>query len=622
MPSGCRRAERAHQAAIVERHVLTAPFGGVVSRRMGDLGEWVGPDTPILELVQTDRLWLDVRVPQGYFGRVSRDSEVRVRLDAIAGEPLRARVAEVVPVSDPDARTFPARIALPNPEGRMTPGMSGRATLRIGTGRSGVVVPRDALIRYPDGREFPHGTDVEAGQLYSDIAVGVSASILASMLVAVTLVPTAAANLAIPARGPIGEVRRGVAAAATAAVGWLVATWLRRAVTIVAIGLASAGILWGLAPAAEYLPPGEEPKIFARMHAPPGCNLDTVAAIGHRIQDRFLPHLEDDPRSYAGGEDEVPPLAYLLVIIDASRVLIIAEPKLPEHADELMAAMRREYERNPGMRSFVTRSSIITSNQGTTRSVDLDISGPDLASVYAAATAAYRRAEEVFDDPSIQADPPTLSLSQPLVEVRPDWDRAAELGMDTADIGFTVAALTDGAFVDEFFLADDKIDVYLYGEGGPDAPLGRLAELPIHTPDGAVVPLSSIARVTETVDTSTIRRVDGRRTVTLSVIPPETIALETGVGIVREQVLGHLRDTGAIPAAVGVGISGASDQLDATREALSGNYAVALVLVYLVMVAIFTHWGYPLLIMTAIPLGVAGGFGGLWIMNEVGALRP
>jgi hypothetical protein len=58
----------------------------------------------------------------------------------------------VVPISDPSARTFLVRAWLDNAEGRMTPGMSARASLRIGTGREGVVVPRDAIIRYPDGR--------------------------------------------------------------------------------------------------------------------------------------------------------------------------------------------------------------------------------------------------------------------------------------------------------------------------------------------------------------------------------------------------------------------------------------------------------------------------------------
>jgi len=119
-----------------------------------------------------------------------------------------------------------------------------------------------------------------------------------------------------------------------------------------------------------------------------------------------------------------------------------------------------------------------------------------------------------------------------------------------------------------------------------------------------------------------VRRIYVHRTVTLSIIPPESVALETGVDIVREDVLEHLRSSGAIPSSVSVDISGASDQLVATQQALIANYLVALILVYLVMVAIFTHWGFPLLIMTTIPLGVAGGIAGLALMNLVGASLP
>lgn len=147
-----RRAEHALQAALVERHTLAAPFAGVIGRRMGELGEWLQPDTPVLELVRVDHLRLDLRVPQGYFGRIGRDTGVRVRLDAMPERHIDARIATIVPVTDPEARTFLARVDIANPGDRMTPGMSARATLRIDTGRTGVVVPRDALIRYPDGR--------------------------------------------------------------------------------------------------------------------------------------------------------------------------------------------------------------------------------------------------------------------------------------------------------------------------------------------------------------------------------------------------------------------------------------------------------------------------------------
>ena len=464
----------------------------------------------------------------------------------------------------------------------------------------------------------------EAGQLYGDIAVGVSATILVSMLVAITVVPTAAANFALPDRGGDAAARnpttRGMGSL-LAMSEWLIASRLRRyAVMLLTVG-ASAGIITGLTPPAEYLPPGEEPKVFGRMSAPPGYNLATMREIGYDVQDYFLPYLGDEPEKFARGESKVPALDYLIISIRAGGLFLISEPKDKGQVDALMDAIDAKYSEYAGMRSFTTRGSIITSNDGGTRSINLDISGPELEPIYAAATAAYNRAREVFGNPRIQANPATLSLSQPLIEIHPDWDRAAELGMNTGDIGFTVAALTDGAFVDEFFLSDDKIDMYLYSSAGAGASPESLTDMPVYT-RGGVVPLSSIASVVETVDTSTVRRVDGRRTVTLSIIPPPSVALETGVGIVREDVLRYLRDNGEIPASVTVDISGASDQLEATRKSLTGNYIVALILVYLVMVAIFTHWGYPLLIMTTIPLGVAGGIAGLALMNAVGALLP
>ncbi len=463
----------------------------------------------------------------------------------------------------------------------------------------------------------------EAGQLYGDIAIGVSATILVSMLVAITVVPTAAANFAL--RDVDGGAGANPARAGgrriLAAIDWLIATPLRRVAVMLATASLSAAIILTLTPPAEYLPPGEEPKVFGRMNAPPGYNLATMREIGYDVQDYFLQFLDDDPAQFARGETRVPALDYLIISIRASGLFLISEPKDKSQTDALMDAIDAKYAEYAGMRSFTTRGSIITSNDGGTRSINLDISGPELEPIYAAATTAYNRAREVFGNPRIQANPATLSLSQPLIEIHPDWERAAELGMTASDIGFTVAALTDGAFVDEFFLADDKIDMYVFSDEGPDAAPRALLDLPIYTRSG-VLPLSSIASVVETVDTSTVRRIDGRRTVTLSIIPPPTVALETGVEIVRQDVLGYLRDSGAIPASVSVEISGASDALDATRQALWGNYLVALILVYLVMVAIFTHWGFPLLIMTTIPLGVAGGIAGLALLNAAGAALP
>jgi multidrug efflux pump subunit AcrB len=463
----------------------------------------------------------------------------------------------------------------------------------------------------------------EAGQLYSDIAIAISASILTSMLVAIAVIPTATARLDFSTdKLHVDGQRHDLHQRVSERIDRLIAGPRQRIAIIAAVALLSVGIFVLLTPPAEYLPEGEEPKAFASLTSPPGYNLETMVEIGNELQDYFLQFLRHDPEQFDDGETEVPALKYVNMSIEAQRIRIITQPKDPVHIKPVMEALQSKYREYPAMRGFVTRGSIITSNSGGTRSINLDISGPDLSDIYDAALSAYRRAEEVFDSPRLRADPSTLSLSQPLIEVEPNWARASEVGMNTQDFGYTIAALTDGAFVDEFYLDDDKIDIYLYSKAGRDASLDSLNQIAVYTPIGAVVPLSSIARIEETVDTNIIRRLNSQRTVTLNIIPPDRVALETGLDIVKRDLVNHLRETGAVPSSINMTISGASDQLQATQEALAANYVVAIIIIYLLLVAIFTHWGYPLLVMTTIPLGVAGGILGLWLFNLGGAWLP
>ncbi len=121
-------------------------------------------------------------------------------------------------------------------------------------------------------------------------------------------------------------------------------------------------------------------------------------------------------------------------------------------------------------------------------------------------------------------------------------------------------------------------------------------------------------------DSDTLRRVDGRRTVTLYIIPPRSVALETAVDRVRQQLVPALQRQGAIAPGVMLDISGASDQLDETKAALSSNFLIAVVLIYLLLVAIFSHWGYPLFILATVPLGLAGALVGLVGINGISGL--
>lgn len=463
----------------------------------------------------------------------------------------------------------------------------------------------------------------EAGQLYSDVAVAVSASILASMAVALIVVPAACARLRFRERTDDALGGHGAKDRLLRGISWIIDTPRRRWTCLLSVVGSTILAIVLLTPPAEYLPEGEEPKLFARMIAPPGYSLTEMKATAKEIEAQFLPSvvdLEDAGRTVA--DPAIPPLAYFNMIVQPQFLVVISEPEDPARIDELMAVMTDRFSGHPGMRAFAARGSIISSNDGGTRSVNVDVSGPDLAAIYDVAERVYRRARDVVPGVQVNSDPPSLTLGQPLVEIRPRWDRAAELGLSATDLGYAFSALTDGAYVDEFLLEDDKIDVFLYGAPDAVSSLDRIGDLPVYSPGQSVVPIRAIADVVETVGSSSTRRLNGERTITLNVIAPRSIPLETAVGIVERDVVGHLRETGQIPAGVTADLSGASDQLDATREALSGNFVVALVLSYLLLVVIFTHWGYPLLIMLNVPLGIAGGIVGLWLLNAVGGLLP
>ena len=462
----------------------------------------------------------------------------------------------------------------------------------------------------------------EAGQLYSDIAIAISASIIVSMLVAVTVVPTASSHLLFEPKNIKHNIGLWMKNCILGSVHWLIRGSLRSVICILVIFFITAMIILELTPPAEYLPEGEEPKAFSSLIAPPGYNLPAMNQIAAELHETFIPYLNDEPEQFSHGETDVPAIAYIVLWTQPQFLRMITETKEPKHIGPMMDIIDKKFREYPGMRAFSAKGSIISSNDGGTRSINIDISGSDLRAIYRIAYSAYQRGLNIFNNPRINSEPSSLILGQPLLELKPRWERIAELGLNTDDIGYTISAFTDGAYVDEFFLADDKIDMYIYSSTGKIDNLDQIKNIPIYTSQGTILPVGAVTDLVETVDTDTIRRLDGLRTVTVRVIPPESVAFETAIGIVEKDLVDYLKNGGQVPPGITLKITGASDQLTATRAALAKNFLIAIVLCYLLLVAIFSHWGYPLVIITTVPLGIAGGITGLWLMNLVGAQLP
>ena len=147
-----KQAEEQRQRARVDRHTLRAPFSGVISERLTEAGEWIEPGSSVLTLVGFDDLRIEFRVPQEFYSSINPETALSVTLDAFPGREYAGTIVAVVPVSDASSRTFLIHVKADTADAQLTPGMSVHGQLKLATGRQGVVISRDAMLRYPDGR--------------------------------------------------------------------------------------------------------------------------------------------------------------------------------------------------------------------------------------------------------------------------------------------------------------------------------------------------------------------------------------------------------------------------------------------------------------------------------------
>ena len=128
--------------SVLKDLTITAPTGGTVTTRMVDVGEVVAAGAPLLELVDLDRLYLKVYVPEVQIGKVQLDLPARIYTDAFPEQPFEATVryiaskAEFTPkeVQTPDERVkliYAVKLYVQeNPDHRLTPGLPADAVIR------------------------------------------------------------------------------------------------------------------------------------------------------------------------------------------------------------------------------------------------------------------------------------------------------------------------------------------------------------------------------------------------------------------------------------------------------------------------------------------------------------
>lgn len=131
----------------LNRCVVRAPFAGVVTRKLTDVGQWMETGGPVVEMVALNLLDVRVEVPERYYDELDRGVAARVTFAALPGANAGGKIEQVIPRADPQARTFPVKVRISNRDGRIGVGMLAEVSLPVGQTYDAVLVPKDALVR-------------------------------------------------------------------------------------------------------------------------------------------------------------------------------------------------------------------------------------------------------------------------------------------------------------------------------------------------------------------------------------------------------------------------------------------------------------------------------------------
>jgi len=473
--------------------------------------------------------------------------------------------------------------------------------------------------------------ELEAGQLFRDIAVAISVSVMLSLLVSVTVIPALASRLLVGSTAEggktvrlpvIDDFGRSFIAFWQAFTRLVVRSKLVAIAVVAAITIVAGIFTVVMAPKLDYLPTGNRNFVFGFVVFPPGYNLDEVAATTERMAERTrqLWATETGAESEPGGP---PKFERFMRVPFAGRAFIGGTSAEPERASELIRVLSDSTQGEPdGVRAFPFQPSLFGRSVGGGRNIELDIRGNNLQDIYETADSVYRRVIQVmpFPDGHRTRAIPGRTLAAPEVRVTPDRVRLADNGLSARSLGQSVDAFNDGVRVDEITVEGKRIDLTLMGPQDMVDRTQGIGALPVVTRDGRIVPVEGLADVSITSGPTEVRRADRTRTVTLQITPNAEMPLQEALERIQDEVVGPVEAEG-LPDGVSLHLTGTADKLIETWEEMVIDLLLAIVIVYLVMAVLFESFIYPLIILLTVPIAAAGGVAGLAVLN-IGVNQP
>jgi multidrug efflux pump len=451
------------------------------------------------------------------------------------------------------------------------------------------------------------------GRLFVELAVAVASAVFFSALLALSLSPMLGSKLLRPA-GSAGFVARMVDGATEAvktsyraSLAMLLGGRMPAIVTLVAVvlmGLSAYGLFLHLPK--ELVPSEDRGRVDLNIQAPEGAGFDYTLGIVRQAEPHFAELAKEGivtkylfavPRF---GNGQYNTGFGTLVMSDWRKRTITAQ--------DIAARLNHEF-------AAITGANVIATVRGPFQrgggggagtNVDMIVSGDEYEQIAR------------WIDPVLKAAKANPGLSRPRLDYEPtsprllvniDHDRAAALGVSAQSIGDALQAMFGSKQVTTYVKGGQQYYVTLQTDLDKRRTVEDLDKLNVRTAAGTLVPLSNVVRTEVRGDTPDRERVDRIRSITLT--------SELNPGYTVGEAVKFYQDLAAKqPPGMQIKWGGqAKDYLEASNT-VSVAFAMALILVFLVLAAQFESWIHPAIIMLTVPLAALGGLVGLLLTDS------
>ena len=485
----------------------------------------------------------------------------------------------------------------------------------------------------------------EAGQLFGDIAIAVSAAVGLSLVTSITVIPVLSKILfgagenkkekssvilsriknktsALHVNDNIKEKfikyspNNLLVAAGNFFVKYIVlisdkinSKFIIKFSFIVIVTAFSIISAYMLMPKMDYLPLGNKNMMESRFTPPPGISYNERKAMGDFIYKELKPYMESEKDGY-------PQIDSFVFIASSTYVALRATSKDEARVVELQPLLASVSAKIPGITASTSQVPLFNIGRGSSNTFLMNVAG---AMEYESLINTVRLIQDriMNEIPEVQLRlNPTSNPVYPEVQIIPNREALKSAGITATELGISVDAYLDGRKIGEFKDSTiGTIDIMLQGErksfNNPD----EVYSILVNSGSGFPVPISSLAETKEVMGIERIRRYNYQRSFLFIITLPKGMVLEQLQEKINTKVLEPMREEGLLQG-ITVYTSGASSKLESAKNALSGNFMLAILITYLLMAALLNNFFYPLIIMFSVPLAASGGFIGLDLVNR------